>query len=501
MHRLFRNLLSGVAVCLAGVSVAASFADDVEQQEAAAKIARLQELVARQQERLSELNAQVAAQAQQDAEAARISLLRDQIRQILSEQEFHESLMPSVMQAGYDKGFFIRSSDEEFLMKVNGRAQFRFTHYGTRARNRYTLPRLERDDRTGFDVQRLRLGVSGHAYSKDLTYLLEFRGDSSNSYDVVMQYGWVNYRFADELQFRAGLFKIAGTRAQMHSSGNLQFVDRSMTDAVFSLDRGLGVRFWGQVLNRRLDYYLDVVNAFGGPNTRTITTDDARELDNNPAIVLHGIWHVLGDEPGDLMKSESDVTFHENPALDLGAHYAFDADEGDRRTLRIPFRRPGRMPGAYGLTTSNGMQVHQIGVDSAFQWRGFSATFEYLWRFLDPRRAGRTPFTPYWLLTGDGTTDDYHGGYLQVGYFLPIPGLEKKLEAVARVGGVSSIGPGSEGSWEYAGGVNYYFQRHGAKLQADVTKIYEAPITSPTSSLAEVNDDALVFRVQLQVAF
>ena len=35
----------------------------------------------------------------------------------------------------------------------------------------------------------------------------------------------------------------------------------------------------------------------------------------------------------------------------------------------------------------------------------------------------------------------------------------------------------------------------------DVTKVNEAPITSNYNGLANVNDDALIFRVQLQVAF
>ena len=85
---------------------------------------------------------------------------------------------------------------------------------------------------------------------------------------------------------------------------------------------------------------------------------------------------------------------------------------------------------------------------------------------------------------------------------LPLPGaLSRKIEVVGRVGGVASVGPGSEGSWEYAGGLNYYIRGHAVKLQTDITKIYESTISSGTSSLANVNDDALIWRVQLQVAF
>ena len=89
---------------------------------------------------------------------------------------------------------------------------------------------------------------------------------------------------------------------------------------------------------------------------------------------------------------------------------------------------------------------------------------------------------------------------MQAGYFLPIPGLEKKLEAVARVGGISVNTEGSEGTWIYSGGLNYYFEGNRVKLQTDVTKITEVPI-SAGGWLGNVNDDALIWRVQLQVAF
>ncbi|MGD8452400.1 MAG: porin [Phycisphaerae bacterium] len=486
---------------LCGCVAVAAVAEPPDGADIGERVQRLQAQAAEQQAHIDGLQAQLVAAEAQDAEAGRSDVIRQQIREILSEQEFRESLMPSMLQAGYDKDFFIRSTDDKFLMNIRGRMQFRWVHVGTRSRNHYLNPRLERDDRTGFDIERIRLQLTGHVYTPDLTYHMQFRAGESAGYDLGIRYVWLNYRFADALQFQAGIFKPASTRQTMLSDSCLQFVDRTMSDAVFGLGTGLGVRFWGRLFDKRLDWYFDVMNSMGDYRGRTITTDGARELDNNPALFFHAIWHALGENPGDLMKSQSDIAFHESPALDLGIHYAFNDDAGDTRTLRIPFHRSKPEGGGYGVTNSNGMQIHQMGVDAAFQWQGFSATAEYTWRFQDVRRAWRTPYAPYWLLTGDDSTSDYHGGYLQVGYFLPIPGLERKVEAVARVGGVSSIGPGSEGSWEYGAGLNYYIQGHRVKLQTDVIKIYESPVRSSAASLANVNDDALMWRMQLQVTF
>ena len=493
------TLLSG-GCCLVGLAVAQE-TGPAAQGPVDEKLARLTGLLEAQQRRLQTLEAQVFAVHTRDAERARVELMRAQIREVLGESEFRESLMQSTTQAGYNGGFFIRSSDDQFELKINGRIQFRWTHYATRSGNKYLNPGLQRDDRTGFDVQRIRLGFRGHAYDRNLTYRVVLRMGASNSYDTRLHYAYLNYKFREDFQFRAGIFKIASTRAQMTSSAKLQFVDRPAADAVFQFSRGLGVRFWGRLFDKRLDYYLDIVNSFNGVNNRTITPDPA-ELDGNPGIVFHAVWHAFGDNPGKDFKSQADHAFHESPALDFGFHYAFNDDQSDARTTRIPFKLPRRFgTGGFGNTTTNGLQINQFGLESAFKWNGFSATGEYILRIVDVRRATRRPFTPLFLATGDDSTTTMHGAYLQVGYFLPIPGLEKKLEAVGRVGGISVLSGGQEGTWEYAGGLNYYIQGDKVKLQTDVTKVSEVPIRSSSGSLANVNDDALIFRVQLQVSF
>lgn len=467
------------------------------------KINRLEALLEQQQSRIDSLETQLVDARSQDQDAARVDAMKQQIREVLSESDFRESLMPSVMQAGYDHGFYIRSADNDFYMRINGRFQFRFTHYGTRSSNRYLLPRRQRDDRTGFDVQRMRFGFRGNAWGQDFTYRFEFQADAGARNDARARYAWVNYKFSEAFQVKAGIFKIASTRGQMTSSGSLQFVDRSVTDAVFEYGRGLGVRFWGHLFDKKLDYYIDVVNSFNSTSNRTISPDPA-EHDNTPALALHLVWHALGENPGKDFKAQADHAKHESPALDLGFHYAFNADQGDARTTRIPFparRRLFGSRGGFGLTTTNGLQTNQFGFEAAFKLRGFSATGEYILRIVDPRRATRRPFTPWFLLTGQGSTTVMHGAYVQVGYFLPIPGYEDKLEAVARVGGISTQANGTEGTWEYAGGLNYYLQKDKVKLQTDVTKVTEVPISSNSHSLANVNDDALIWRVQMQFAF
>lgn len=469
----------------------------------------LRMLIEAQQREIGELKRQMTLAADQDADKGRAEMMRKQIREILNEREFRESLMPSVLTSGYDNGFYIRSSDDKFMMKFNGLLQFRWTHYGTRSENRYLLPRFHRDDRTGFDVQRVRFAVSGHAYDPNLTYHIEFKSDAPQQGNFVFDSGWIEYKFRDEFRMRFGQFGLASTRGMWMGGGDMQFVDASMVEAVYGLGAGIGVRFWGELFDKRLDYYFDVVNGTADDgNTqggRTITNDPAQN-DNNLAVLFRTVWHALGDKPGAHMISEADLDFTQSPALDLGFHYAFnDVDKREVGTTRLPVPRlrPLNIPGGYALVPSDGVQFNQFGFDSAFKWMGWSLHGMYALRIIDPRRASfdRFPYSPWYLASGDRSTTVQHGAYVQTGYFLPIPGLEKKLEFVARVGGISTLAERQEGSWEYAAGFNYYINGNKVKLQTDVTKIYEVPTTSSYSSLANVNDDALVFRVQLQLAF
>jgi len=499
---MFRRVWSGTLAL--GVLAGLASAGDRTSPGNTDQVARLERLLNAQQQKIDTLQEQVSAFNSQDQESQRVEAMKQQIREVLNESDFRESLMPSVLQAGYDDGFYIRSADNDFLMRINGRLQFRFTHYGTQSRNKYLRPRLQRDDRTGFDAQRIRVTFSGHAYGEDNTYHFQFRADTPERNDLRAHYVWVNKRYSEAFQVKAGIFRLASTRSQMNSDANLQFIDRPPVDAVFGLGIGLGVRFWGNLADNRLTYYIDVVNSLNSSAGRTITADPA-ENDNNPALLFRLVWHAMGEDPGKDFQHQADLEFHQSPALDIGFHYAFNDDQSDRFTTRIPFparRRLFGSRGGFGLTTTNGLQINQFGFDAAFKSNGFSATGEYVLRIVDPRRATRRPFTPWFLLTGQGSTTVQHGAWVQVGYFLPFTGaLENKIEAVARVGGMSALAHDQEGVWEYGAGLNYYMEGDKVKLQTDVFKISEVPITDNYSSLANVNDDALVWRVQLQFAF
>ena len=474
-------------------------------------VAALEAALDVQRERLAALQQQVAAM-QHASEELRADVLREQIRAVLAEPDFRAGLVPGAVQAGYNRGFFIRSSDDRFSLRFNARLQFRWTHYGVSSRSPNTLRGARRSDRTGFDVSRAYYTFSGHAYDKNLTFGVIFDGSEYVGYDFGILHMWVNYRFVDEFQIMTGIFRVSGTRANA-DTGTMQLVETPIMEEAYTFHRGLGVRLWGKLRRGAAvegQYRLDILNSLGTPNTRSIVTDEelfARGHDNNPAIVFRTIWSLLGrhcrypEEEIDYASASCDLAYHTEPAFNIGGHYAFKEDEHDG-TLRIPVARRGPFPdGGFAPASSEGLQLHQFGADAGFLFRGFSATFEYVLRLIDVRQAGGSPRAPLFQLSGEDSTTAQHAAYVQCGYFLPIPGLERRIELAGRVGWMHVATGGSNTAWEYAGGLNYYISGHRVKLQTDVTRITEAPFAFSTNSLANVNDDALVWRVQLQVAF
>ena len=275
-------------------------------------------------------------------------------------------------------------------------------------------------------------------------------------------------------------------------------VDRGMANEVFNLGSALGVQVYGSLLDNKLDYYLSVTNGLNNANDRFGRSDPARELDQNPAVAARLNYHAVGKYG----KGESDLEYHEDPALDVGLSFAYMDDNGDATTPPLiyavnDFLRDG--VGGFEVTNTNGTNITQFGADAGFKWRGLAVTGEYWLRLINVSNAnfGSRLVAPYYLATGRDESFHHQGAQAQVGYFV----IPRKLEVVGRLGAVWDINPGGEGVWEYSGGVNYYLQGHNCKLQADVTKIYELPVRSSSANFIDVNDDITMFRVQLQVAF
>jgi phosphate-selective porin OprO and OprP len=156
---------------------------------------------------------------------------------------------------GYDGGFFIESSDERFELKINGRVQGRFAFESVEehveapssgdepsdAATGEASATRRREEDYAFSIPRARLKLKGHAFSEDLSYLMQVEFGKGFAYlkDYYVDAGLVS----GKLHLRIGQYKRPFSRQQITSSGKLELVDRSITDKAFGAGRDIGLMF------------------------------------------------------------------------------------------------------------------------------------------------------------------------------------------------------------------------------------------------------------------
>ena len=129
----------------------------------------------------------------------------------------------------FGKGLRFKTNDGSFGLKVGVRVQPRWDHvYNTETGNYEQQAWIARG----------RLKFDGFMLNENLRYKIEF--------DVVGGYvrdAMVKWRFAPHSDLWFGQGKLPGNRERVVSSGNLQFVNRSIFNNAFNIDRDVGIQF------------------------------------------------------------------------------------------------------------------------------------------------------------------------------------------------------------------------------------------------------------------
>lgn len=388
-------------------------------------------------------------------------------------------------EAGYDNGIFLRTQngDDSFELKTNVRLQFRFVSFN---RNEDTWtdsagvvqPIRDRQD---FDIERARLIFSGHAFTPQFKYLLQFDGDTDSRHVVSLIDGWVGWHFSDACEIQLGKRKVPGTRNWLLGAFDTRLADRPFSNEFFRPSRTTGIWLVGDP-SEATHYELMVGQGY---NTEGLTPS---ETNNNVAVGGTAWWNAIGDYGP---ARPSDFEFHDELAVRIGSSCVW-SDEGTpgRQLEEADFLRltdgtrlteTGALaPGA----TVESFDVALLAIDAAYKYRGWSANGEYFWRNVSD-------------LTADMPVPDVglqHGFYVEGGLFF----LPQQLEWNSQFGFVTGKA-GSANS--YATGVSYYPRKSlYLKLTFDATYIDGSPVNSTGSDIL-VGDDGLLFRGQWQALF
>jgi phosphate-selective porin OprO/OprP len=393
---------------------------------------------------------------------------------VITEEDYKEVTKVKTFDYKLGKGFTFTTPDEKYQLTLGGRMQFRYTFTD------FQVNSSTKSDTSQWDAKRIRMIAQGFAYSKDLTYLLEFDPRayaSSASKGLVNAY--MNYKLIDEAQITVGQFKTPFARQELISDGALQFVDRSIVVDAFKNSYDIGAMLNGKIAGGLAYYYAGVFNGAGQTSTRST---------NDNLFVARAVVNPLGD----FSNYEADLETSPKPLLSIGANYFRNTVNKTAAALDITnpnyaAAASASSPGSGGwlgrsfnktgfAATNDKLDVDSYGADLAFKWMGLSLQGEYLLGQAEAQSNGH-------LLRAQGF-------YAQAGYTV----IPKKLEVAFRY---SYLDPDRTVTkdlvTETTGAVSYYFNKHNLKLQADVSDIHD-------QAKGTYIDD-MQYRVQAQIIF
>lgn len=350
------------------------------------------------------------------------------------------------------------------------------------------------NDTTGFGVgtnefliRRARLKFDGFAFSPKLKYKLELglsnrdigKVDArNNSAPNVILDAVLMWNFAGNFELWAGQTKLPGNRERVVSSGNMQFVDRSMLNNSYNIDRDIGLQLRHHFKLGR-NFVVQEIVAVSQGEGRNVVQQNFGGLEYTGRIELLPFGEF--SSKGDYIMS--DISREAKPKLSL----AFSYDYNDKAV------KDRANQGSYMMYDKDGDKVKEsyfhsnistIFADLMFKWKGFSLMGEYAMRDADQ-------IAP----TAIADNGDTLSGLVQAGSGLNICAgylFKKNWEIAARY---TSIMPhqlvSTDNTQQIGFGISRYVVGHSLKIQADVN--YLMVNNSP--------DKELMYRLQIDIHF
>ena len=115
---------SGLVLGLTAVAFADEAGDELSQQ-----VQELRELVESQQQRMSEQDVEISRlHGDGWLTEQRADQIRSLVHDVLADADTRASLLQGGMTAGYQDGFYVGSADGNFMLRIGGQMQIRYTY-------------------------------------------------------------------------------------------------------------------------------------------------------------------------------------------------------------------------------------------------------------------------------------------------------------------------------------------------------------------------------------
>lgn len=314
-----------------------------------------------------------------------------------------------------------------------------------------------RDGSSNFLIRRARLKFDGFAYSPKLAYKLEL-GLSNRDMSGANQYtsnspryifdALLKWNFYKNFVLWMGQTKLPGNRERVVSSGDLQFVDRSILNSAFNIDRDMGVQLRHHFKIGGTFLVREIV-AFSQGEGRNITSGNlgGYQYTYRVEFLPFGGFSKKGDYTG------GDLVREDKVKLSIAGTY----DMNDN-AVKTKSNMGNYMVNDIGLYETD---IHTLFIDAMLKYKGFSLMAEYAERDADNPEAINDDGT----LTGD-IINVGKGINLQMGYL-----FKSNWEVSGRITQIDYIKEitGNDVTSQYTLGLSKYFSGHKLKVQSDIS--------------------------------
>lgn len=344
-------------------------------------------------------------------------------------------------------------------------------------------------DVSTFDVTRARVAFSGHAFSKDVTYLL--RLDAVDTEGTILKDGWAQWNFihdSSSVGLRMGQGKSGFGLESTGAEDGLYFADRSLASQTLSDLRSRGAWLYGSHHENSFRWNLGAQNGDVAQSSTGLILESGEEtnnVDNELNFVLNASVDPMGDTTGG---KTNEAIRQGNFGESKGVHSTFGigamAGNGRNQAL-LPI--PGVLPAGLAANTSD-IETATINLNTAWTFgEGLSAQGEVF---------SRTDT----LKVGNGIDQDSVGWYAMATYTAAKSGDSKIQWGFGlRVSNIDVESPDatlSRNATEISGVVDAFYHGHACKTQLEYT--YQETDFDVGTALDTTNH---ILRVQFQLLF
>ena len=400
-----------------GAVIALSPADDDSRDQ---EIAELKSLVGDLQKQVDQLKADDSDTWLTQERAAEIKGL---VEEVLADADTRASLMQSGAVAGWDKGFFIASGDGNWLFRIGGQLQVRYTYNHRIDPPPFPPPADPGDEyRQGFEIRRAKLLLRGHVFNPTWQYDVQFAEDRNTGTVAVEDQAWLMKDFENGFKIKAGQTKAPYMLEEIISSQRMFAVERSLLNSFFTDGTVQGVNFiYDQDRWRLQGMYYDG-NRSANTGWQVPDTEWGAVASRVEFLVIGDDWKRFVDYEG---------WRGEGTAVMLGAAVSYQKNEFGTTAIADEV-------GNLGFTT-----------DVTAKFDGWSASGAFVYRNLDPNSPALA-------------TADQFGFYVQGGVF-----VADTVEIYARYEWADADTIGIPDMSVGTIGVSKYFDKHNLKWQTD----------------------------------